>query len=176
MMPKIVNRTVMEKIYVPYFGEIKIDKSLVEQNFEKYVKFNDNLIELNLIYETAYITISDLMVVKDFLYDFEKHLSNATQAIINDYEKNGRSKKFIQTHLDALNPLGKEILKETLSKDLDLDEYFLRELELNFVYIFPDDLDEFIKFNFRVSEEFTDEFLFVRFGRDFVIKEISTEY
>lgn len=166
----------MEKIDVPYFGEIKIDKSLVEQNFEKYVKFNDNLIELNLIYETEDITISDLVLVKDFLNDFEKHLSNATQAILNDYEKNGRSKNFIQTHLDALNPLGKEILKETFSKDLDLDKYFLKELELNFVYIFPDDSDEFIKFNFRVSEEFTDEFLFVRFGKDFVIKEISTEY
>jgi len=166
----------MEKINMPYFGEIKIDKSLVEQNFEKYIKINDTLIELNLIYETEDITISDLELVKDFLNDFEKYLSNATQAILNDYEKNGRSKYFIQTHLDALNPLGKEILKETLSKDLDLDKYFLKELELNFVYIFPDDPDEFIKFNFRVSEEFTDEFLFVRFGKDFTIKEIFTEY
>ena len=166
----------MEKIDVPYFGEIKIDKSVVEQNFEKYIKFNDNLIELNLIYETEDITISDLLLVKDFLNDFEKHLSSATQAIKKDFEKNGRSKNFIQTHLDALNPLGKEILKATLSKDLDLDKYFLRELELNFVYIFPDYSDEFIKFNFRVSEEFTDEFLFVRFGKDFAIKEISTEY
>ena len=169
----------METIDIPYFGEIKINKNEVEQKFEKFVKLNNNLIELNLIYETDDITISDLELVKEFLTDFEKHLSKAKQTILSDYEKNGQSKKFIQSHLNALTPLGKEILKEKFSKDLDLDKYFLNELELNFVYIFPDDtedINEFIKFNFRVSEKFTDEFLFVRFGKDFKIKEISTEY
>jgi len=166
----------MKSIEIPYFGKITIDKNIVEQKFEKYVRINDSLIEFNLIFETEDITISDLKLIEGFLIDFEKYFANARLAILKDFEENGQSKDFIQTHLDALTPMGKEILKETFSKHSDLDEYFLNELELNFVYIFPDDSEEFIKFNYQVSDEFTDEFLFVRFGKDFSVKEISTEY
>ena len=57
-----------------------------------------------------------------------------------------------------------------------MEDYFLDDLELARIYIFADAENEFIKFIYNISEEITDENLFVRFGKDLLIKEIATEY
>jgi len=59
---------------------------------------------------------------------------------------------------------------------MSLDEYFLHEIEIDHIFIFPDSSEEYIKLCFRISEDITDEILFVRFGKDFLVKEINIEY
>lgn len=166
----------MQTIDLPFFGKVSINKNLVEQEYQTYVRIDDALVEFNLIYETESLEISDIIIIKQFLDNFDENSEKAKQAILKNYKENGFAKDFIQTHLDALMPLGKELLKETFAKNMTLEDYFLDELELDHIYIFPDDNNELIKFNYRVSEEFTDEILVVRFGNDFKVKEITIEY
>jgi len=164
------------KIKLPYFGNVTIDKNLVEQDYQVYEKFNDSLIEFNLTYETENLNQSDLSIVKDFLDNVEKHMLNAKENIINNYNTNSEIQEFIKMHIDALTPLAKEVLNEIIPKDTLLENYFLEDLELVQIYIFADDQDEFVKFIYEISEEITDEKLFVRLDKNLIIKEIATEY
>jgi len=164
------------KIKLPYFGNVTIDKNLVEQDYQVYEKFNDSLIEFNLTYETENLNQSDLSIVKDFLDNLEKHMLNAKDNIINNYNTNSEIQEFIKMHIDALTPLAKEVLNEIIPKDTLLENYFLEDLELVQIYIFADDQDEFVKFIYEISEEITDEKLFVRLDKNLIIKEIATEY
>jgi len=164
------------KIKLPYFGNVTIDKNLVEQDYQVYEKFNDSLIEFNLTYETENLNQSDLSIVKDFLDNLEKHMLNAKDNIINNYNTNSEIQEFIKMHIDALTPLAKEVLNEIIPKDTLLENYFLEDLELVQIYIFADDQDEFVKFIYEISEEITDEKLSVRFDKNLIIREIATEY
>jgi hypothetical protein len=164
------------KIKLPYFGNVTINKNLVEQDYQVYEKFNDTLIELNLIYETENLNQSDLLIVKEFLDNVEEYMINAKENILNNYSTNSEIQEFIKIHIDALTPLAKEVLNEIIPKDTLLENYFLEDLELAKIYIFADDKDEFVKFIYEISEEITDEKLFVRFDKELILKEIATEY
>ena len=164
------------KLELPYFGKVKIDKNIVEHDYQTYEKFDDTLIELNLIYETENLNLSDLLIVKEFLNNIEKHIINAKENILTNYKTNIKIQKFIKLHIDALTSIAKEVISETIAKDNSLEEYFLDILELNKVYIFPDDQNEFVKFIYEISEEVTDEKLFVRFDKSMFLREIDTEY
>ena len=166
----------MEKTKLPFFGKVSIDKSLVEQDYQTYVRIDNWLVEFNLIFETENLEISDLQSLTPFLHKFNEHLNYIRLAILHEYNSNDDIKRFIKTNIEALTQLGKEVLQDTLAKDMTLENYFLQELELARVYFFPDDDNEFVKLIFQISEDFTDEILFVRLGTDFKIKEISTEY
>ena len=166
----------MDTIKLPFFGKVKIDKNIVEQDFQTYEIFNDTLVEINLIYETENLNLTDLSIVKIFLSDIEKYISNAKEAILLNYQTNEFIKNYIDFHIEALTPLAKEVLKEIIPKNVKIEEYFLDDLELARIYIFADDENEFIKFIYNISEEITDENLFVRYGKDMLLKEIATEY
>ena len=129
-----------------------------------------------MTYETENLNQSDLSIVKDFLDNLEKHMLNAKDNIINNYNTNSEIQEFIKMHIDALTPLAKEVLNEIIPKDTLLENYFLEDLELVQIYIFADDQDEFVKFIYEISEEITDEKLSVRFDKNLIIREIATEY
>ena len=166
----------MQQLKLPFLGLIQINKSLDEQNYQCFFEYENVNIELNLIFEPENTSLNDLTILKDFLDNFDYHAKTAFQAILKDIKKSGEAKDFIQTHIDALTPMGKEVLKETLAKNISLEEFFVEDLELNLIYMFADDLEEFINLNYQISEEFTDEVLVVRLGRDLKVKEIFTEY
>ena len=166
----------MNIINLPFFGNVKIDRNLVEQDYQVFERFNETLIEINLIFETENLTLADLSIVKHFLNEITKHIKNSKDSILKNYNENEELKNFIQMHINALTPLGLEVLKELMPKKMKLEEYFLNDLELCKIYIFPDDQDEFIKLIYEISEEITDEKLFVRYGKDLLLKEIATEY
>ena len=166
-------KTIVE---IKYFGTVEIDTDQVEHNYQTYCKVGENLIELNLNYEPQNVSKSGLLEINDFLEKLNDYILDARAEIFSDYLKNGMSKNFIQTHIDAFTPAGKELLKETLAKGMSLVEYFLYEIEIDHVFIFPDSSEEYIKLCFRISEEITDEILFVRLGKDYKTKEIDVEY
>ena len=166
----------MQQIDLPFFGKVSINRNIVEQDYQTYIEFEGLDIELNLIYETENMELSNLLIIKDFLDNFDKYYKKALDFILKNIKENGIARDFIKTNIDAINPLGIEVLKETLAKGMSLEDYFISDLELNLIYMFADSDDEFIKLNFQISEELTDEILFVRFGQDLNIKEISIEF
>ena len=163
-------------VEIQYFGKVAIDINQVEHDYQTYSKVGESLIEFNLNYEPQNVSKSDLLEVNNFLEKLDERIKDAQTEIFSDYLKNGISKSFIQIHIDAFTTTGKDLLKETFAQGMSLDEYFLHEIEIDHIFIFPDSSEEYIKLCFRISEDITDEILFVRFGKDFLVKEINIEY
>ena len=167
---------IMNTFNLQYFGEVSLNKNSYEEDYTSFMHYKGEIIELSLNYEPEEVSESDFIIVQSFFNDFDGKVLEAEQAILKDYKSSGITKNFIQTHLDTLTLTGKEILKVTLAKGKQLDQYFLDELSLNHIWIFPDSADEFIALNFQISTEFTDEILVVQFGKDLKFFETRIEF
>ena len=165
----------METIKLPFFGKISINKTLIEQDFQKYKKVNESFVEFNLNFEPKNTSLKDLQILEHFLEDFQRQMDKADNAISENYKQNGIAKEFVQIFVDALRPLAKEVILETLANGKSLEDYLFEDIELAQVYSFPDDDGEFIKFTYQITPEL-DEFLFIRFGKDLEVKEVGIEY
>lgn len=165
-----------KEITLPFFGTVALADDQEEQQFCVTTEYGEQEVEFNLIFENDSTELKDLERLKIFLDDFENFAQIARHALLDNADSNAVIKEFISFHTDALEEEGKEMIMEMFGQNAkNIDDYFLNELNLAYVYLFPDDQNEYIKLNFQISEEFCEESLCVHFNMNFKIAEIIIE-
>lgn len=134
----------MESYKLKYFGNITLKPA---KNYETEIKIGKSSFVACLNFYEEFVTIKSLSTVELILKDLPKYIEHNRTILLNDFNKNGQVKDYIDHH----------------PKDLKENENWIDKMKIVSLAFYPDDNKRHTIFYYSIGKEVTDYLITIRF-------------
>ncbi|BAV07254.1 Protein of unknown function [Filimonas lacunae] len=163
----------MRSFQLPVFNQLDLDD--LEEYYAGTIELDGRTVDMDLSFDETSIADPTAQIIQKLLEDLPALHQANHQAILTDYENGGSVKKYIDQHLESVEP---ETLADLLSEtdpSLPKEKQLLSLVHLKRVGFFPEDAERFVLFDYTIGKDVTDYLIAFTLDAQGSIVELTME-